>query len=77
MRGDLLNNGWCELQLRDDGGFGLTYLDWLGARRCQVDFTGGPAPGGAVRMDSLRIFPRQERPEQEPSLAPDASHSPR
>jgi hypothetical protein len=74
MRDDMLNNGWCELALHDDGGFGLTYLDWLGARRCQVTFA---SEGGAVRMDSLRIFPRQERPEQSPPLAPAVTRSPR
>lgn len=33
LRHDLGNNGWCELELLDDGGLDVTYVDWLGAKR--------------------------------------------
>lgn len=71
MRGDMLNNGWCELTLRDDGGFALTYLDWLGARRCQATFA--KADNGAIRLEGMMSFPRQASAEQAPPLAPSAA----
>lgn len=33
LRHDLINNGWCELELFDDGGIDITYVDWAGAKR--------------------------------------------
>jgi hypothetical protein len=66
MRQDMLNNGWCELTLRDDGGFALTYLDWLGARRCHAAFA---ARAGAIQLEALQTFPRQQTSEQPPPLA--------
>ena len=33
LRHDLGNNGWCELELFEDGGIDVTYVDWLGAKR--------------------------------------------
>lgn len=68
MRGDMLNNGWCELKLRDDGGFELSYRDWLGARRCEATFSD---QRGLIRMDAMSIFARQARPDEPPPLPGD------
>jgi hypothetical protein len=38
LRHDLVNNGWCELELFDDGGVDITYVDWLGAKRFWASF---------------------------------------
>lgn len=65
LRGDMLNNGWCQLTLRDDGGFELSYRDWLGARRCEATFSDR---SGLVRLDSLSTFARQARPDEAPPL---------
>jgi hypothetical protein len=38
LRHDLANNGWCELELLDDGGVQLMYVDWLGGKRLRARF---------------------------------------
>lgn len=69
MRSDMLNNGWCELSLEGDGGFSLTYLDWLGARRCHAAFSpAADRTGGPLRLTSMSTFPRQEGPDQQPPI---------
>lgn len=59
LRGDVMNNGWCELQLDERGGFALTYVDWLGAQRCRVAFT---HDAGRLRLKTLTTFPRPGAP---------------
>src|SRR5262249_33633554 len=62
LRQDRGNAGWVELNLRDDGGVELLYIDWLGAKRVFVTFARGE--GGLVPIGP-REFPKreQERPE--------------
>ncbi|MBK7536200.1 MAG: metallophosphoesterase [Myxococcales bacterium] len=65
LRQDVMNNGWCQLRLAPDGGFALTYLDWLGARRCHADFA---VTDGRSQLRALSLFPRQQTAEQPPPL---------
>ena len=53
------------LRLAPDGGFALTYLDWLGARRCHADFA---VTDGRSQLRALSLFPRQQTAEQPPPL---------
>lgn len=68
LRQDMLCNGWSELSLAADGGFALTYRDWLGATRCRADFAAGPA---SSRLRSLALYPRQPSADVPPPLHPE------
>lgn len=65
LRQDMLANGWCQLSLRADGGLALTYLDWLGAKRCHAEFE---VRDGKSALRELALFPRQASADTQPPL---------
>lgn len=58
LRQDRSNAGWVEMNLRDDGGVELLYIDWLGAKRFFVTLARGA--DGLVPI-SPREFPNREQ----------------
>jgi hypothetical protein len=58
LRQDRGNAGWVEMNLRNDGGIELTYIDWLGAKRF---FATLALSQGALVPIAPREFPDREQ----------------
>lgn len=58
LRHDLVNNGWCELELFDDGGIDITYVDWLGAKRFWASYRWEQALIPRFRLVDQKVFDR-------------------
>jgi hypothetical protein len=54
----MLDNGWCQLTMLDDGGVELLYVDWLGCKRFRARYTRTGAPDRHLELTDTEEFGR-------------------